>query len=343
MIKLFRKIRQKLLSENKFTRYLVYATGEIILVVIGILIALGVNQRSQNKANEEKVETIFEAILKDLSADIVESDQIFYTIHVVDSISHKILEKSVKIKTENTLEFEVGILNFTNLFNFTYGGYQNLSQNLDIVPKKYDSILNKLHQHYNAYKESVEYWDNRVNELTKENSNFLVNSFDWYNDPSSYAKHQVELINNKQYKNRLFLFRRINTAWLNSVSRYRKSCTDLYQSIAKILEKPVVDNSFKFNKTIANLFLGEWKEASGKNLPNVLFTYQDGRMYIEVNRSKRELYVLKAKLNDSIKEVQIVSENDFFHQKFEGNTMILSIYNIDTNKVDVFKYVKTKE
>lgn len=64
MIKLFRKIRQKLLSENKFTRYLVYASGEIILVVIGILIALGVNQQSQNKANEEKVETIFEAIYK---------------------------------------------------------------------------------------------------------------------------------------------------------------------------------------------------------------------------------------------------------------------------------------
>ena len=40
MIKFFRHIRQRLLSENKFTRYLVYAIGEIILVVIGILFAL---------------------------------------------------------------------------------------------------------------------------------------------------------------------------------------------------------------------------------------------------------------------------------------------------------------
>lgn len=53
MIKFFRKIRQKLLSENKFSNYLLYAVGEIILVVIGILIALEINnwndQQIENK------------------------------------------------------------------------------------------------------------------------------------------------------------------------------------------------------------------------------------------------------------------------------------------------------
>ncbi len=43
MITFFRKIRRKLLSEHKFSKYLAYATGEIILVVIGILIALSIN------------------------------------------------------------------------------------------------------------------------------------------------------------------------------------------------------------------------------------------------------------------------------------------------------------
>ncbi len=39
MIKFFRSIRQRLVVENKFNKYLLYAIGEIILVVIGILIA----------------------------------------------------------------------------------------------------------------------------------------------------------------------------------------------------------------------------------------------------------------------------------------------------------------
>jgi hypothetical protein len=39
MIKFFKKIRQNMLTEKKFSKYLIYAIGEIILVVIGILIA----------------------------------------------------------------------------------------------------------------------------------------------------------------------------------------------------------------------------------------------------------------------------------------------------------------
>lgn len=49
MIKFFRRIRQQLISENKFSRYLLYAVGEIILVVVGILIALQLNLKSENR------------------------------------------------------------------------------------------------------------------------------------------------------------------------------------------------------------------------------------------------------------------------------------------------------
>ncbi|SIO00357.1 DUF6090 family protein [Algoriphagus halophilus] len=52
MIKFFRKIRQQLLSKNQVSKYLVYAFGEIILVVIGILIALGINNLNQQRINK---------------------------------------------------------------------------------------------------------------------------------------------------------------------------------------------------------------------------------------------------------------------------------------------------
>jgi len=54
MIKFFRKIRQKLLSENKFSKYLIYAFGEIVLVVIGIMIAIWLNE-SVNESNNNKL------------------------------------------------------------------------------------------------------------------------------------------------------------------------------------------------------------------------------------------------------------------------------------------------
>ena len=58
MIKFFRKIRQNLLAENKLGKYLTYAIGEIVLVVIGILIALTINN-----GNEERKATKRERLL----------------------------------------------------------------------------------------------------------------------------------------------------------------------------------------------------------------------------------------------------------------------------------------
>lgn len=56
MIKFFRKIRQNLLKENKTSKYFKYAIGEIVLVVIGILIALQINNWNENrKAKENEI------------------------------------------------------------------------------------------------------------------------------------------------------------------------------------------------------------------------------------------------------------------------------------------------
>ena len=49
MIKFFRKIRQNLVMQNKTSKYFKYAIGEIILVVIGILIALQINNWNSNR------------------------------------------------------------------------------------------------------------------------------------------------------------------------------------------------------------------------------------------------------------------------------------------------------
>lgn len=54
MIKFFRNIRKSLLAEGKTSKYFKYAIGEIILVVIGILIALQINTWNNNRINEKR-------------------------------------------------------------------------------------------------------------------------------------------------------------------------------------------------------------------------------------------------------------------------------------------------
>ena len=68
MIKLFRKIRQNLLMENKTGKYFKYAFGEIILVVIGILIALQINNWNELKKVKEEESLILSDIKEDFIA-----------------------------------------------------------------------------------------------------------------------------------------------------------------------------------------------------------------------------------------------------------------------------------
>lgn len=72
MIKLFRNIRKNLLAEGKTSRYLKYAIGEIILVVIGILIALSINNWNENRKQKETLHSIYQIIKEDISSDIAE-------------------------------------------------------------------------------------------------------------------------------------------------------------------------------------------------------------------------------------------------------------------------------
>ncbi|MGB5171664.1 MAG: DUF6090 family protein [Eudoraea sp.] len=75
MIKFFRKIRQQLLTENKFSKYLLYAIGEIVLVVIGILIALQINNWNQKKLLVKKEIEVLKTFENQFKEDLKEFDQ----------------------------------------------------------------------------------------------------------------------------------------------------------------------------------------------------------------------------------------------------------------------------
>src|SRR5210317_1096357 len=69
MINFFRHIRQNLLMENKTGKYLFYAIGEIILVVIGILIALSINNWNERAKNETILKVYLQNYVEDLRDD----------------------------------------------------------------------------------------------------------------------------------------------------------------------------------------------------------------------------------------------------------------------------------
>ena len=72
MIKFFRKIRQNLLFQGKTGKYFKYALGEIILVVIGILIALGINNWNESRKENLKEITNLKSLKSELEVSLEE-------------------------------------------------------------------------------------------------------------------------------------------------------------------------------------------------------------------------------------------------------------------------------
>ena len=104
MIKFFRKIRQNLLSEGKTGKYVKYAIGEIFLVMIGILLALQVNNWNDNRKKNRAEAQYYCRMLDDFELDKEQIESIQQSIdNSIKHINELLLELDAGNKTRNFL------------------------------------------------------------------------------------------------------------------------------------------------------------------------------------------------------------------------------------------------
>lgn len=129
MIKFFRKIRHQLITENKFSKYVLYAIGEIVLVVIGILIALSINTWNENRKNKILEYEYLEGIKTDLKSD-VRYINILLPMYKSRLQGYSRLDSLVKAKSDKIFEIDISeIQNLTFQMGTLYprkGSYSSL-------------------------------------------------------------------------------------------------------------------------------------------------------------------------------------------------------------------------
>jgi hypothetical protein len=113
MIKFFRHIRQSLIMENKTSKYLKYAIGEIILVVIGILIALQINNWNEERKNDKFESDIVALIYNNLLQDSISIAQELKTTNIALASTTRLLTEVSQGMYNDSLKFLMGdIINF---------------------------------------------------------------------------------------------------------------------------------------------------------------------------------------------------------------------------------------
>ena len=185
MIKFFRKIRQKMLTENKFSKYLIYAIGEIILVVIGILIALQINNANENQKKRDFEITILENIKEDILADKVDCElnrQYLERTLINEQLLLNFLLKDIPVQNLDSISF-VDALGIDLITAFHSASFNNL-QNNDIglitnnelykkITRFYDFYVNALkkvendHEYTSTYKEKLVYFKKHFKVIDK--------------------------------------------------------------------------------------------------------------------------------------------------------------------------------
>jgi hypothetical protein len=103
MFLLLRRIRQKLMTQNQVTTYLLYALGEIFLVVTGILIAVNIDEWNKSSENSKLVRTYLASLEKELQSNIniLEGD-IEYSeknLRIIASITERLSQNSANLDT----------------------------------------------------------------------------------------------------------------------------------------------------------------------------------------------------------------------------------------------------
>ena len=196
MFKFFRKIRQDLLNKGKTAKYLKYAIGEIILVVIGILIALQINNWNENRKDRIKENQILVDLKKSLGADI-ENQLIPNMVQIEQdrsNIESIIQTLQIKLPFNDSIAKSFRSLMFSKSFKWELTAYKNLENvGLDIIskPELKDMILRLYNMNYPELEAYIDNFSNNLIEFfrpeMREKFQFqYVNSNEAYYTPIDY-------------------------------------------------------------------------------------------------------------------------------------------------------------
>jgi len=284
MFSFLRKIRYNILKENKFFRYLKYAIGEIVLVVIGILIAVAINSRYNEAQDEEKIKRILFQIQRELLTDIQDSKRIYNEYIAKDSIYRMIMNDTslVYLHQQSPYSFQINS-NYVSFSN-KKAGYNRLLSNIEVMPKKYNALVPKLNYLHVELQNDIDDY----NEMIK---NAVLSYFKYQNDTnpnfseilwSANVEETIEYYQNDPFfKNKISHYMNALRNVQQAVNDYRIESISIHKAIDSL-----TGNTFENDNVLLKVippdnrhkaFLGEYTD--GEKM--VTLRLEDERLYLD--------------------------------------------------------------
>jgi hypothetical protein len=238
-MKIFHLIRRSLLSQNKFSKYLLYAIGEIILVVIGILIALQINNWNENSKNL----TTQNKYLKKLKADadimikIYEKADQLIPLRIKEAEEALIFLNSCGTKEVFKESFESTLVSHQTMMYYeqkssTYSEMVSNGILSDIQNEELKQAISDLYLEIDFQNSQINYFRDEVGRAS-----LVINTFVEFNYDASYNISVVydidSLCKNISFNNALFEIIDARQDWffgLQRIREYLREVNDLFKN-----------------------------------------------------------------------------------------------------------------
>jgi hypothetical protein len=191
MIKFFKHIRKSLLNEGKTTKYFKYAIGEIVLVVVGILIALQINNWNEERRNNTKEQQILSQLKEEYTANLLQLEQKITHRKKIINAATKVLDfidEPANIDN-NSLISQLNILIGNPTFKPIENNLINSGNILLIKNEKLNQLLTTWPSEVLHVKEIEKIWNKRMWEniipLFSEVGILREGFYKWWNDENN--------------------------------------------------------------------------------------------------------------------------------------------------------------
>tara|TARA_R110001599_G_scaffold144529_1_gene326185 strand:- start:2120 stop:3166 length:1047 start_codon:yes stop_codon:yes gene_type:complete len=178
-------------------RYFKYAIGEIVLVVIGILIALQVNNWNEKQAQDDKTIAIFNQIIDEMIIDvrvIQNANEFFIYKDSLIDVYRKTDLKSIPKSSDSVLSEDhlVDLIRTFAPIELHDRGFNLLTDHIDQVDKKYEKYVDELVYLYQDKKPLIDLYYDRLKTILYEHRMYKIKNFAWYSRMNKTNKRDQE-------------------------------------------------------------------------------------------------------------------------------------------------------